>query len=172
MKSLIIQKLKKIAEKYGVIPPNEMFADNCVHSFDDRGQMCSYILDNKPPEAGMLKLTGIKGIKKVSIISDKMLDKLELDEKFSAMKQRLRIYKQPEEKGASNTRFNPPIETDESIIEWLASMTIFDYDRVRKSEASKLRIRVSVLDKAVDKVRKSMLSCKAFSSNGQLKLDL
>ena len=46
-------------------------------------------------------------------------------------------------------RPRPPPESDESVVDRLARLSAFDYDRVRKFEASKLNIRVEVLDREV-----------------------
>jgi hypothetical protein len=43
----------------------------------------------------------------------------------------------------------PPPESDQSVVDRLAPLAAFDYDRVRKFEASKLNIRVEVLDREV-----------------------
>jgi hypothetical protein len=50
----------------------------------------------------------------------------------------------------------PPRESDESVVQRLARLSTFDYDRVRKNEASKLRIRAEVLDSEVHRVRKEI----------------
>ncbi len=49
-----------------------------------------------------------------------------------------------------------PRESDESAVQRLARLSTFDYDRVRKNEASKLRIRAEVLDSEVHRVRKEI----------------
>jgi hypothetical protein len=50
----------------------------------------------------------------------------------------------------------PPRESDESAVQRLARLSKFDYDRVRKNEASKLQIRAEVLDSEVHRVRKEI----------------
>jgi hypothetical protein len=50
----------------------------------------------------------------------------------------------------------PPRESDESVVQRLARLSKFDYDRVRKNEASKLQIRAEVLDSEVHRVRKEI----------------
>src|SRR4051812_8649332 len=49
-----------------------------------------------------------------------------------------------------------PRESDDSVVQRLARLSTFDYDRVRKNQASKLRIRAEVLDSEVHRVRKEI----------------
>lgn len=52
-------------------------------------------------------------------------------------------------------------EVDDTVVARLSALSAFDYDRVRKEEAIRLNIRVSTLDKAVQKERKTVSSVKS-----------
>lgn len=58
--------------------------------------------------------------------------------------------------------------SDEVVVMRLASLTVCEYERVRKNEASKLNVRVSVLDKLVDQARKKIQNCRLLNKAGQL----
>jgi putative DNA primase/helicase len=52
--------------------------------------------------------------------------------------------------------FEPPPETPEAAAVRLASLSLFEYDRVREAEAKSLEIRVVTLDKEVARIRGQM----------------
>jgi putative DNA primase/helicase len=58
----------------------------------------------------------------------------------------------------------PPPESDESVVDRLAPLSAFDYDRVRKFEASKLNIRVEVLDREVGRRQNELRDEREFQA--------
>ena len=61
---------------------------------------------------------------------------------------------------------------DEVVIKRLAALSLCEYDRVRKPDAAKLGVRVSVLDKAVEKARRGISANWPSKPSSQLEFDL
>lgn len=66
----------------------------------------------------------------------------------------------------------PDNSGDEAVVKRLSCLTSCEYDRVRKHEAAKLGVRVSTLDKSVDKARKSRGPGRLSPAHAQLEFEL
>ncbi len=172
MKNNILDRFCKSLQKNEIVPPGKIVADMNVQTFEYDGRVCRYVLDHLPPAAGMYVCEGLDGYKRFSIKTDSICDEDDLEQKFKFMKKLLKDAPEIQVDAASISCSSVPTDTDELAIDRLALLTTFEYDRIRKHEASRLKIRVSCLDKAVEKARKTRGPERLSTNYGQLKFDL
>ena len=155
-------------------PPDAVFADSQPHTFrlnaSSGSDDCGYILNTDKPAMGFYGCFKSGKPHKWAIIPRTDWEISVAPEKEKAMKSQLKKAlffartmiddKEPEpdpvsillvDAGRSN---EIAIDSDAAVIELLAEMTAFEYDRVRTGVANRLNIRGSTLDKAVAKARK------------------
>ncbi|MBT0664523.1 DUF3631 domain-containing protein [Geobacter pelophilus] len=168
-----IDKFKNRMASHGLPCPDEILADGEPHYFyvmceSDQEQAC-YIFCPEKPSAGVFGVLGDKdSIKKWSVKALGEATQAKLVIKIGDMKKRLQQAlldaQKPRQDELSSSIpsehsvFEGLDEGDRKAIINLAALSPFDYDRVRKQEATKLSIRLMTLDKRVAKLRRLLLA--------------
>lgn len=165
--------------KIGITPANDIIPDGKFHHFHTEEEDSSgsdwwgYILNTDKPAMGLAgslisgkpKKWAIKQMNKRNIaISSEKEESMRTEFKRAlAALQAIRedkILDSVDQVEASQAN-EIASEVDDTVVARLSALSAFDYDRVRKEEAIRLNIRVSTLDKAVQKERKTVSSVKS-----------
>lgn len=154
MKHAIIKKFNRSAKKHGAALPKDIFADKRVHDFENSGRLWRYVLDADDPAVGMYECKELNIRKRIFGESDADIDEIEIKEKLGILRKKLKQASLSAMRDEPEMQDNASVDADESKINELAALSDIKYERVRKSEASGLGVRVSVLDKAVEKARR------------------
>lgn len=174
MKKRIDMFLAKVFKVSGIrLDESEIVADGKFHSVNDQH---FYVLSTDKPAVGYFGSIGCDRPHKWSLRR-----KNDEDDKAYNIKRRAleEIVKQGLDsfcavhQATLPSAAEPP--SDEAVIMRLASLTVCEYERIRKSESSKLGSRVSSLDKLVESARRARKKVRYSDSSNigeQLKFNL
>jgi len=165
--------------KIGITPANDIIPDGEFHSFHAEEEDSSgsdwwgYILSTDKPAMGLAGSLNSGKPKKWAIKQMSKRNKAISSEKEESMRTEFKralaaaqviiedkTLDSVAQVEASQTN-EIASEVDDTVVARLSALSAFDYDRVRKEEAIRLNIRVSTLDKAVQKERKTVSSVKS-----------